>query len=233
MNKNLIFKLIIICIGCVIYLIPGKNYMYENNSLVKQKASKQEIQQLLDAVERDKKIYKELFAAGEFNKPSYNPIMKQCHEENADILEHFLNKYGWPFEKDYGIEAHEAAWFIAIHAISRPDLIKKVAKIMHDAWKAGKISGKYYANFYDRIELYVGRKQFYGTHLYPSKTGWYAGDLKDPETVNERRAALGLQSLEDWIAESEQEGSGVVSDVNEEAYQKEFDAWCKETGWRK
>lgn len=43
-------------------------------------ASKQEIQNLIDAVEKDKKIYKELFDAGEFNKPVYNPIMKKCHK---------------------------------------------------------------------------------------------------------------------------------------------------------
>src|SRR5581483_3043519 len=133
-------------------LMPEKFCMLEHKLSVKAKASKQEIQKLLDAVASDKKIYKELFEAGEFNKPGYNPIMKQCHEENADLLEHFLNKYGWPFEKDYGKEVHEAAWFIAIHAISRPQLIKKVAQILHDALAFGAISGKYYANFYDRIE---------------------------------------------------------------------------------
>lgn len=197
-----------------------------------QKATNQEIQELIVAANNDKKIYKELFDAGEFNKPGYNPIMKKCHEENADLLEAFLDKYGWPFPKEYGQKAHKAAWFIAIHAISRPALIKKVAQIMHDAFKVKKISGKYYANFHDRIELYEGRQQLYGTHLYPSKNGWYAGNLKDPETVNDRRKSLGLQSLEDWIKESEQEGSG-FADVDEDAYQKEFDQWCKETGWRK
>ena len=199
-----------------------------------QKTNTEPSKQLLNAVKRDKQIYKELFDAGEFNKPVYNPVMKQCHEENADLLERFLDTYGWPFPQDYSEEVHEAAWFIAIHAISRPALIKKVAHIMHDAYKAGKISGKYYANFYDRIELYEGRKQLYGTHLFPTKTGWQAKYLMDPETVNERRKSLGLQSLEDWITESENEGSGVHdSGVDEETYQKEFYIWCKETGWRK
>lgn len=189
------------------------------------------IQSLINAAAHDKKIYKELFDAGEFNKPGYNPRMKKVHEENADLLEEFISKYGWPFPDEYGIEAHEAAWFIAIHAISRPHLIKKIAQLMHDGWKAGKIPGNYYANFYDRIEIYEGRKQLYGTHLAPSKNGWQPLPLIDPEHVNKRRAQLGMQSLEDWIAESEQEGSG-FQDVDEEAYQKEFDAWCKETGWR-
>ena len=195
-------------------------------------ASPHEIQSLLDAVKKDKKIYKELFDAGELNKPVYNAVMKQCHEENADLLEKFLDTYGWPFPDDYGEDVHEAAWFIAIHAVSRPALIKRVAQLMYNAWKSGKISGKYCANFYDRIELYEGRKQLYGTHLFPSESGWQAKYLIDPEMVNDRRKALGLQSLEEWIAESEQEGSG-FEDVDEEAYQKEFDLWCKQTGWRK
>ena len=103
---------------------------------------------------------------------------------------------------------------------------------MYNAYKSGEISGKYYAHFYDRIELYEGRKQLYGTHLFPTKTGWQAKYLKYPETVHELRATLGLQTLEDWIKESEEEGSG-FDDIDEEAYQKEFDTWCKETGWRK
>jgi len=158
--------------------------------------------------------------------------MRRCHEENADLLEKFLDRYGWPFPQDYSKEAHEAAWFIAIHAISRPKLIKKVAVLMHDAYKSGKISGRYYANFYDRIELYEGRKQLYGTHLFPSKTGWQAKYLLEPETVDKRRQSLGLQSLEEWIAESELENSGKNDTiVDEEAYRKEFNIWRKEAGW--
>ncbi len=195
------------------------------------RASESEIDKLLAAVKNDKEVYQELFKAGEFNKPGYNPLMKKVHEENADLLEQFLDTYGWPFPDDYTTEIHEAAWFIAIHAISRPAFIKKVAQIMYHAWKSGKISGNYYANFYDRIELYEGRPQLYGTHLYPSKSGWQVCSLKDPETVNERRTSLGLQSLEDWIAESESEGSG-IGDVDEAEYQKEFDLWCQQTGWR-
>ena len=197
-------------------------------------ASNQVIQNLIVATEKDKKIYQELFDAGELDKPVYNPIMKRCHEENADLLEDFLSKYGWPFPAVYDEDTHQAAWFIAIHAISRPALIKKVAGIMYDAYKIGKISGKYYANFYDRIELYEGRKQLYGTHLSPSKIGWQAKYLVEPETVNNRRKELDLQSLEDWINESELEGSGFRDiDVDEIAYLQEFDKWCKQTGWRK
>lgn len=197
-----------------------------------QKAPIECIQQLLNAVKKDKEIYKKLFDAGEFDKPVYNPEMRQCHEENADLLEKFLEKFGWPFPQDYGKEVHEAAWFIAIHAVSRPALIKRVAVLMHDAYKAGKIPGNYYANFYDRIELYEGRQQLYGTHLYQSKTGWQAHYLKDPETVNERRKFLDLQSLEDWIAECNLDGSG-ISDVDEQVHQKGFESWRKETGWLK
>ena len=63
-----------------------------NISHSKNKPSVQEIQQLLEAVAKDKKIYKELFEAGAFNTPVYDPIMKKCHEENAALLEIFINK---------------------------------------------------------------------------------------------------------------------------------------------
>jgi hypothetical protein len=190
------------------------------------------IQQLIAAAKRDKVIYKELLEAGEIDKPGYNERMQQCHEENADLLEAFLDQYGWPFPNTYGIEAHEAAWFIAIHAIARPQFVKKVARILEQAWKEGKISGKYFANFYDRIALYEGRKQRYGTHLFPSKHGWQVMSLEDPAQVDERRASVGLQSLKDWIAECEADETGYRKH-DEDEHEREFITWCKEVGWRK
>lgn len=193
---------------------------------------KAKIHQLIAASEHDKVVRKELADAGELDTPKYNERMKQVHEENADLLEAFLDEYVWPYPDKFGVEAHEAAWFIAIHAVARPWFIKKVAKILEAAWKEGKISGKYYANFYDRIELYEGRKQRYGTHLFPTKDGWQALYLQDPVHVDERRAEVGLQPLADWIAECEADETG-YKEVDEEEYQKGFDAWCKEIGWRK
>lgn len=190
-----------------------------------------DIQQLIAAAQVDKEVRAELLAAGELDKPTYHPHMRAVHEANAALLETFLDMHGWPFPAQYGVEAHEAAWFIAIHAISRPDFIKKVAAILKAAWQEGKIPGKYYANFYDRIELYEGRQQLYGTHLFPSKTGWQVWNLKDLEHVDTRRKALGMSTLQEWIAEAGDESG--FSDEDQEAYEKGFDLWCRETGWRK
>lgn len=198
----------------------------------KKKASDAKIQKLLDAASRDKELCEELLQAGEFDKPGYNARMKECHDQNALMLEGFLEKYGWPLPAEYGKKAHKAAWFIAIHAIAHPDLIKKVARILETALKNDQLPGKYYANFYDRIELYEGRQQKYGTHLYPSKVGWQAWNLENPETVNERRKVMGLSTLEDWIKESEDLSTG-FKDYDEKFHEDEFVKWCKEVGWRK
>lgn len=188
-------------------------------------------QDLIDAAARDRALYQELAATGAFDKPEYNERMKACHEENADLLEAFLANYGWPLPEEYGKEAHEAAWLIAIHAIARPPLIKKTAHFLEEAWQSGKLPAHYFANFYDRIALYEGRKQRYGTHLFPSKEGWKVCDLENPETVNERRAAMGMQSLEEWLQEAGDDGSG-YSNIDQANYDAEFTAWCYETGWR-
>lgn len=190
------------------------------------------IKNLIDAAERDKVIRKELVDSGELDKPIYNERMKQCHEENADLLEQFLAQHGWPFPDQFGIEAHEAAWFIAIHAIGRPNFIKKIAELLKEAWQQGKLPGRYYVNFYDRIELYEGRLQRYGTHLFPSKDGWYAAHLENPEKVDTYRAEMGMPSLAEWIQEAE-EGETGFKETDEELHAKEFDAWCKQVGWRK
>lgn len=191
-----------------------------------------DVDSLIVAAERDKNLYQELFKAGSFNSPVYNPLMRQCHEENAALLENFIANYGWPFPEVYGQEAHEAAWLIAIHAISKPHFIKQIAAILKVAWQEGKLHGKYYAHFYDRIELYEGREQLYGTHLFESPIGWQAKYLHDPATINERRAIMDLPPLEEWIQEATAGSSG-MTDKSEELYKQEFDQWCKNLGWRR
>ena len=192
---------------------------------------KAKIQQLIDAAERDRVVRKELLEAGELDKPQYNARMQQVHEENADLLAAFLDTYGWPYPSQYGKEANTAAWFIAIHAIARPPFIKKIGALLEEASKAGKIAGKYYANFHDRIALYEGRKQRYGTHLFPSAMGWQALYLEDPAQVDSWRETIGLPTVADWIAECEADETG-YKDIDQTTQQAAFEKWCKAVGWR-
>ena len=57
------------------------------------------------------------------------------------------------------------------------------------------------ALFTDRTDLMQGKKQTYGTQVITdSKTGKsYVQPLIDPEHVNERRASVGVQTIESYV----------------------------------
>jgi hypothetical protein len=191
-----------------------------------------ESQQLIDALAHDMKFRAELEEAGLLYE-GYNPQMRAIHEENAQLLEDFLAEYGWPYPSQYGKEVHEAAWMIAIHAISKPDLLRKVLQILEKALQAGEPVANEYTKLYDRIALYEGRQQVYGTQFSTSPTGWVAWNLYDPENVDKRRKALGLPSFLENKQECGAGEGGFATTTELEHYDADWDAFLNEVGWQK
>ena len=50
---------------------------------------------LIEALKRDKKLYKKLEKSGKLFD-GYDPQMRKCHEENSELLHHYINQHGWP-----------------------------------------------------------------------------------------------------------------------------------------
>ena len=51
------------------------------------------------------------------------------------------------FRSKFGHKLHETAWFIAIHAISKPKILKKALTILEDALHKGEKVAPEYAGF--------------------------------------------------------------------------------------
>ena len=66
----------------------------------------------------------------------------------------------------------------------------------------GKASAQNYAYLLDRVKVNTGKLQVYGTQmvLNEKQTSYQTQPLIDPEKVNERRASVGLDSIEAYIA---------------------------------
>jgi hypothetical protein len=188
--------------------------------------------QLIDAADHDMRFRAELEQAGLLTG-TYNLQMRAIHEKNAALLATFIADYGWPVPSLYGFKVHEAAWFIAIHAISKPHILRLALQLIEQAMRQGEPVAQEYAKLFDRIALYEGRKQRYGTQFAPSPNGWYAYDLEDPEDVDERRAALGLTTFLEGKKECCADEGGVISPEEQQQDEKQHVAFLKEVGWRK
>ncbi len=190
-------------------------------------------QLLVDAAAQDDVVRTRLEQEGKLFGNQYNAEMRSLHEKNADLLDSFLAHYGWPSISKYDFKVHKAAWLIAIHAISKPHVMRRALQNLEQELKHGQPVQNEYAKLFDRVALYEGKQQYYGTQFYPSTTGFYARNLMDPENVDNRRALLGLPSFADGKKECCPESGGVMDAAELEVFEKNLLAFLKEVGWQK
>ena len=74
--------------------------------------------------------------------------------------------------------------------------------MMRKAAKDGNASPGSLALLEDRVALRQGNRQIYGSQIgRNAETGaFYVLPLADPKNVDDRRASVGLQSLQDYVA---------------------------------
>ncbi|RXK55359.1 hypothetical protein ESB00_05530 [Oleiharenicola lentus] len=124
--------------------------------------------------------------------------MQEADAANLPKLEAILAQHGWLGPDDVGPDA-SGAFFLVIQHSNLPTQ-KKYLPAMREAVKAGKARGSSLALLEDRIELHEGRPQIYGSQLRSDGGGaLYVQAMIDPDHVDERRAAVGLPPMADYL----------------------------------
>jgi len=164
----------------------------------------------------------------------YHPELELVHRRNAAQLMAIIDAHGWPGRALVGDAGADAAWRIAQHSIGEPQVMRRAVKLVLDAAKAGDAPGWHAAQLVDRIRVFEGRPQVYGSELHWDERGALGvADLEEPATVDSRRAALGLPPLAEHIARArEREASAFPGKDAVEAERRELDEWARRTGWR-
>ncbi len=161
----------------------------------------------------------------------YHPEMEAVHRRNAARLTEIIDQSGWPGVSLVGEEGAEAAWLIVQHAIGEPALQRRCLALLQAAARAGEAPPYQAAYLEDRIRIFEGRKQLYGTQLDSGPDGEpVPSPIEDPDTVDERRRALGLEPMAVRLARAER-----VPPMDPERraqWQREYEAWLRRTGWR-
>jgi hypothetical protein len=115
---------------------------------------------------------------------------------NAAWLSEVVDTVGWPGRKLVGDEGAHAAWLLAQHADRYPSLQRRCVKLLEEAVALGDASPSDLAYLTDRVLLASGKPQIYGTQFTALDGRFVACRLRDSETVNDRRASVGLETLE-------------------------------------
>lgn len=149
---------------------------------------------LLDMEARDKSIRAELTAAGELNV-AYHPRLEEVHRANSSRLRQIIAVFGWPGFTLVGERGATASWRIALHSITEPDFMRRCRDLIDAASQAQEAPRWQFAIIDDRIRVYEGRPQKFGTQLKWSAEGVEPYPLEDQSSVNSMRMQVGLPPL--------------------------------------
>jgi hypothetical protein len=189
---------------------------------------------LIAAAQRDAETRARLARTGALFD-GYHPEMEAVHLENAALLERAIAAIGWPGRAKVGDEGAGAAFMILQHAISRPDLQRRGLALILEAIPEGQANPLDAAYLSDRIAVFEGREQTFGTQFDWDADGLLSpAPIRDLATVDDRRASVGLPPMAETIAHmragAAAEGERAPADLQQR--RTEFEAWARRVGWR-
>lgn len=189
---------------------------------------------LIAAARRDAETRTRLAAAGALFD-GYHPEMEAVHDENAGLLARVFDDIGWPGRHKLGEDGARAAFLILQHAIGHPDLQRRGLALLLEAIPRGEANALDAAYLADRIAVFEGGEQTFGTQFDWDANGQLSpAPTRAPETLDERRASVGLPPMAETIAHMRARAAaeGERAPVDLPQRRAQFEAWARRVGWR-
>ncbi|HEX3682791.1 MAG TPA: DUF6624 domain-containing protein [Bryobacteraceae bacterium] len=187
--------------------------------------------ELLQMRAEDMRVRQELLQSGELGG-NYVPQMEALHAHNAARLRELMAMHGWPDEAIAGKDGAEAAWIIVQHAIGEPAFQREVLGLLRGCAETHQLPLWHAAYLEDRIAMYEGRAQRYGTQWVedPPDGRTRPWKLAEPDRVDELRAKVGLGPLHEIPERGPElplEEQRKIADT-----QQRWEQWLVGKGWR-
>ncbi|MEO1259547.1 MAG: DUF6624 domain-containing protein [Bacteroidota bacterium] len=117
---------------------------------------------------------------------------------NQQVVFSIIEKCGFPRKSELGQKAVDGAFYVLQHAGHKHRV--KYFPLVQESVKRGDLELKQLAMMEDRILTREGKRQKYGTQITRSGDGpWVLRPIADVKNVNERRAAVGLEPIEEYL----------------------------------
>lgn len=186
--------------------------------------------ELIQMDDYDQAVRAELAADGSLFE-GYHPRMAAVHDANAARLREIIEKFGWPTESLVGADGAKAAHRIAQHSINHPQFMRECRQLLGEASTNGEVPRWQFAYIDDRVRVFEGFSQRFGTQWRDGPEGLEPYPIEDPEHVDELRAALALPSLDELRASQPTER--VLDPEAARRNQEKELAWRRAVGWIK
>lgn len=122
--------------------------------------------------------------------------MNEKDSVNLIKVKSILDQYGWLGPDVIGGQGNTTLFLVIQHADLKTQ--EKYLPMMREAVKNGKAEGSQLALLIDRVEMYNGRPQIYGSQLNGENGKYKFYEILDEANVNKRRAEVGLEPLEEY-----------------------------------
>lgn len=125
----------------------------------------------------------------------------EIDSSNHIRIQHILKQYGYPTYEKAGAEGAHNFWLLVQHQDYFPEFQDSILKLMKIEVDRGQASATDYAYLVDRVKVNTDQLQVYGTQMQLNKeeTSFEPQPVIEPEKLNERRAQVGLPSIEEYI----------------------------------
>ncbi|WP_223653783.1 DUF6624 domain-containing protein [Hymenobacter psoromatis] len=132
-------------------------------------------------------------------------VEKRNFASHQPLLEKIVKQYGYPGFKQVGKKSSDNFWLLVQHADAYPEFQRQVLKLMRAEVKRKNANPIFYAYLTDRVAVNANQPEEYGTQVKYEGPGLGKAvpkSLRDPQNVNRRRAAIGMESLESYLDSS-------------------------------
>ena len=126
--------------------------------------------------------------------------MTSVDAENLPWLKQVIAEIGWPGQSEVGVDGAHAAWLLVQHADADPQFQRQCLDLLTVAAEQGEATMTEVAYLTDRVLLAEGQPQEYGTQATGENGRWVPRLLRDPDTVDQRRATVPLEPIADHLA---------------------------------
>jgi len=140
---------------------------------------------------------------------------------NLEVVEEILAIHGWIGPDKIGVNPNSTLFYVIQHSNQKTQ--EKYLPMMRNAVEEENAKARNLALLEDRVALGKGELQIYGSQIdIVEETGeYFVSPLFDPENVNQRRAKVGLGTIEEYIA-----FWNLKWDV--EAYKQQLPTWIEQ-----
>lgn len=160
-------------------------------------------QEILEMAEQDQSLRNRYFQT--FNEEDFSNI-KKADKKNRKRFKEIFEKVGYISSKQEK-DLHLAAFLIVQHMPKEEySFMKKYLSFMKDDLE--HINPLNYAQLVDRVRIYEGKKQMYGTQfelVNKEENIYKLKEIYDFKNIDKRREEIGLKPLSTYIKELEGE----------------------------